>query len=628
MGELPYHAAQLRYRADIDGLRAFAVLAVVFYHAFPKVFRGGFVGVDVFFVISGYLITQIIVSDLDGAGFSFAEFYARRIRRIFPALILVLFATLAVGVWIFLPLELASHAKNALASTFFGANLMLLSESGYFDVDASLKPLLHLWSLGVEEQFYLAWPLALWLTPRRWRTALIGVTIASSFALNIALVNAHPEATFYLPFTRLWELIAGAALTGITVKNEKHREILAAIGAASSITLFLYNSRTTFPGWAALVPVGGTSATILSAGSFLNRKLLSHPVAVFIGRISFPFYLWHWPVLVFVRACAFRPLRPHETILLVIIAAALAWLTYEFVEKPVRFRRIAGVKTALAGMTAAAVLATVALVSPPQLPDELAGFASLSMESPEWRAHECMLYDSDPKYASSCVEPERPLVAIWGDSTAAALMPGLRDLQSRYGFGIAQFTKSVCPPVLVESETSTQSKSCLEKNREVLQLLAAARPKTVLFQSLWWTTSADELKPTIDALRAIGVDRIILLDKVPVWEGGLPHDYALYYRRTGNVLPARTAMFVEHAEEPMRAVANGLDIEYISLRNALCDPEGCVSRIGADLVVSDWLHLTPAGSKYVMNKIGPAFLGAETTNRPDSTSPSMPSAAE
>src|SRR5580704_10363502 len=162
---------RLRYRADIDGLRAVAVIAVVLYHAFPKLVPGGFVGVDTFFVISGYLITGIIIGGLESpAGFSFADFYARRVRRIFPALILVLAATLAVGVTIFLPSELTSLTKNAIASAFFGANFMLLSEAGYFDLAAHLKPLLHLWSLGIEEQFYLAWPLALWLTPRKWRS--------------------------------------------------------------------------------------------------------------------------------------------------------------------------------------------------------------------------------------------------------------------------------------------------------------------------------------------------------------------------------------------------------------------------------------------------------------------------
>ena len=233
------HTIHLKYRADIDGLRAVAVIAVVLYHAFPKLVPGGFVGVDTFFVISGYLITGIILGALDGPnGFSFADFYVRRVRRIFPSLILVLSATLAVGVTIFLPSELTSLARNALASAFFGANFVLLSEAGYFDLAAHMKPLLHLWSLGIEEQFYLVWPLALWLTPRKWRVLMIAVVMVASFALNVALVRSYPQATFYLPFTRAWELMAGALLVNVTIKSDRLREILGAIGVICGITFF------------------------------------------------------------------------------------------------------------------------------------------------------------------------------------------------------------------------------------------------------------------------------------------------------------------------------------------------------------------------------------------------------
>jgi peptidoglycan/LPS O-acetylase OafA/YrhL len=624
MGELPDHAAPMRYRADIDGLRAVAVIAVVVYHAFPKILPGGFIGVDVFFVISGYLITSLIVSDLDGAGFRFAEFYARRVRRIFPALIAVLFATLAAGVWIFLPSELSSLAKNTIASALFGANLMLLSESGYFDIAAHAKPLLHLWSLGIEEQFYLAWPLALWLTPRRWRTAIIAAVIIGSFGLNIALVKPHPDATFYLPFTRVWELIVGAALVGLSISSAKLREILSALSIAGGVTFYLFDATIPFPGWAALVPVVGASLVILSEGSFFNRTVLSHPIAMFMGRISYPLYLWHWPLLVFARFYFFRPLSVLETIALVIASVGLAWLTYEFIEKPIRSGRLGGVKTALIGMPAAAVFAVVTLVNPLPLPDEIERFATLQTGSLEWRLHECMLVEGDRHFATSCIDPERPLVALWGDSAAGALMPGLRDLQSQYRFGIAQFTVSGCPPLIVKASSAAQS--CLDRNREALQRLAVARPKIVLLHSLWWSTTPDELKPTVDALRSIGVGRIILLGKAPVWLGGLPDAAATYYRRTHELLPERTALFVDpqSEEDRMNVFADSLGMEYISLRNLLCDEGGCLTRVGADLIVSDWLHFTPAGSKYVMKKIGPAFLGAEnakSSGGPDSSSP-------
>ncbi len=608
-----HSAAQLRYRADIDGLRAIAVIAVVLFHAFPKVLPGGFVGVDAFFVISGYLITSIIVGGLDGDGFSFADFYARRVRRLFPALIVVLITTLAAGFWILLPSALASLAKNATASAFFSANLMLWSETGYFDIDAKWKPLLHLWSLGIEEQFYLAWPLALWLTPRRWRTALIVGTIIGSFALNIALVGKYPEATFYLPFTRIWELIAGAALVGVSVRSAPLREvgfpIFACVGTILVFTL--YDSHTQFPGWAALAPVAVTAAAILSEGSLCNRLLLSNPTAVFIGKISYPLYLWHWPLLVFGKLYPLRPLTAPETAGLVVAAFVLAWLTYELVEKSFRFRNLLGVRTALTGMAATVALAAFVLDRPPRFPAEIQQLVDTTVGAPEWREHECFLMRGDQRidFAPTCIDQQRPLVALWGDSAAASLMPGLRDLQSDHRFGIAQFTTSGCQPLLgISAETDAL---CAERNRGVMSRLSEIKPQAVLLNALW-RTSTDELKPTIDALRAIGVKYIVILGRVPVWQGGLPNLIAVYYRRTGELLPEFSPLFVEGPtnDDAIRLAADRLGVAYISLREPICQNRTCQTRIGPDLMVSDWLHFTPGGSKYVMRKIAPALMPA------------------
>jgi peptidoglycan/LPS O-acetylase OafA/YrhL len=608
-----HSAAQLRYRADIDGLRAIAVIAVVLFHAFPKVLPGGFVGVDAFFVISGYLITSIIVGGLDGEGFSFADFYARRVRRLFPALIVVLVATLAAGFWILLPSALASLAKNATASAFFSANLMLWSETGYFDIEAKLKPLLHLWSLGIEEQFYLAWPLALWLTPRRWRTTLIVGTIVGSFALNIALVGIYPEATFYLPFTRIWELIAGAALVGISVRNAVLREIILPVSAMviAAVVCFSYNSQTPFPGWAALGPVAAAAAGISSEGSFYNRVVLSNPILVFVGKISYPLYLWHWPLLVFGRLYPLRPLTAPETAGLVVAAFVLAWLTYELVEKSFRFRKLLGVRTALAGMAATVAFAAFVLERPPRFPDEIQQLVDATVGAPEWREHECFLMRGDQRieFAPACVDQQRPLVALWGDSAAASLMPGLRDLQSDHRFGIAQFTTSGCQPLLVASvETDAM---CVTRNRAVLSRLSEIKPQTVLLNALW-RTSADELKHTINALRAIGVKYIVILGRVSVWEGGLPNLVAVYYRRTGELLPEFSPLFVEGPtnDDAIRFAADRLGVAYISLREPICQNGACQTRVGSRLMVSDWLHFTPTGSKYVMRKIAPALMSA------------------
>ena len=268
---------------------------------------------------------------------------------------MVLLASLSCGAWLLLPTELSSLVKNTIASAFFSANLMLLSETGYFDLDAKVKPLLHLWSLGIEEQFYLAWPFALWLTPRRQRMMLTVCTIVGSFALNVTLIGAYPEATFYLPFTRIWELLGGALLVNVSIKNAMLRNVILPIFAAVGICFVFvaYTPHTPFPGWAALAPVAVTAAAVLSEGSLLNRLILSNPGCGIHRTDQLSALPWHWPLLVFLRLYLFRELTRLESFSVLLVAAALAWLTYELLELPVRRGRLGGVKTALAGMTAA-----------------------------------------------------------------------------------------------------------------------------------------------------------------------------------------------------------------------------------------------------------------------------------
>ena len=607
--------AGLRYRADIDGIRSVAVLSVVLFHAFPKLVPGGFAGVDAFFVISGYLITSIIVTDLDAKSFSFTEFYKRRVRRLFPALVVVLAATLALGFWLFLPQQLASLAKNTIASALFSANLMLLSETGYFDIDASLKPLLHLWSLGVEEQFYLVWPIALWLTPRRFRLALMVLVMAGSFALNVALIGRYPDATFYLPFTRVWELMAGALLLRASISNVVVREILSVAALVGTGLIVGYLDRKTpFPGWAALAPVTVTGAALLSQGSFLSRLLLCNPAAVFIGRISYPLYLWHWPLLVFGKAYPLRTLTPPELVGLVLMAFVLAWLTYALIERPIRSGRFAaGTNVSIAGMVAAAACAVAIVAMPPRFPDDIQRLVDTpGGATPEWRRDECFLTGNNHKqdFAASCIDAERPLVAIWGDSTVAALTPGLRQQQLARHFGLAQFTNGrACQPVLVKSRETNDE--CVELNRLILMRLSAAVPDTVLMGGLW-RADAGELKPTIDALRAMGVRRIVILGKVPLWQGGLPNLVAAYYRRERKLLPEFSSLLVDGKSNTdlIRLAAAQLGVEFVSIRDVLCKDGECRTRIGDDLITSDIDHFTPAGSKYVIGKIADIVLPA------------------
>jgi peptidoglycan/LPS O-acetylase OafA/YrhL len=333
---------QHTYRPDVDGLRAVAVLAVLAYHAFPLSAPGGFAGVDVFFVISGFLITGIILDALKDGSFSFADFYWRRVRRIFPALILVLAASLALGWLLLLPDEFMQLGKHVAAGAGFVSNIVFWREAGYFDGAAELKPLLHLWSLGVEEQYYLAWPLLLFLfrgSPQR-MLAMIGALAAASFAANLWLTAERPTAAFYLPVTRFWELLAGGLLAFFAVQ-EKYSDLKATCGLALLAGAFLLlHGQRDFPGWWALLPVLGTALLVWAGpGAWINRHLLANRAMVYVGLISYPLYLWHWPLLSYARIV--QGGEPPAALRWGLLAASLllAALTYELVEKKIRFAR-------------------------------------------------------------------------------------------------------------------------------------------------------------------------------------------------------------------------------------------------------------------------------------------------
>jgi peptidoglycan/LPS O-acetylase OafA/YrhL len=360
-----------QYRADIDGLRAVAVLAVVGYHAFPDWCRGGFVGVDVFFVISGYLISTIIMRGLQQHRFLLHEFYARRVRRIFPALALVLAASFALGWFTLLPHEYAQLGKHVAGGAGFISNFVLWAEAGYFDGAAELKPLLHLWSLGVEEQYYILWPLLLFLAWRR-RFGVLGLTLSilvGSFALNVAVVGTDPVAAFYSPATRFWELMVGSSLAYVALARPNiidstagtWRNAAAFSGAALIVVAVLgLHARMAFSGyWAALPTLG--ALLIIAAGpeAWINRQLLAHPAAVFIGLISYPLYLWHWPSLSFVRILALGENNVPTRLGAIAASIVAAWLTYRLLERPIRFGAHGGLKV----FALAAVMTCIGSVS-------------------------------------------------------------------------------------------------------------------------------------------------------------------------------------------------------------------------------------------------------------------------
>lgn len=358
-----------RYRADIDGLRAVAVLAVVIFHGFPDWLKGGFIGVDIFFVISGYLISTILLNNLESHTFSFCDFYSRRILRIFPALLIVLVACFSFGWVALLSDEYKQLGKHIAAGAGFVSNLVLWNEAGYFDNSAETKPLLHLWSLGVEEQFYIVWPLVLWLAwKRNFNILTVAIIISiASFVLNLRFVSDYPVATFYSPLTRFWELLSGSLLAWVFIykkdvvgerllkvdrllesviyekRNNSGGKTLADVISFTGLFTLLFgfwriDKGLAFPGAWALLPVSG-ALLIIAAGSdaWVNRKILSNKVVVWFGLISFPLYLWHWPLLAFARIVEGDALSLALSIGAIFLSVALAWLTYRYVERPVRF---------------------------------------------------------------------------------------------------------------------------------------------------------------------------------------------------------------------------------------------------------------------------------------------------
>jgi peptidoglycan/LPS O-acetylase OafA/YrhL len=370
------------YRADIDGLRAIAVLSVVLFHTFPEILPGGFTGVDVFFVISGFLISTILYSNLATGRFSMLDFYGRRIRRIFPALILVLASCYALGWFVLLPDEYAQLGKHMAGGAGFVQNFVLWGESGYFDNAAETKPLLHLWSLGIEEQFYIVWPILLWIGYRL-RLNLLSLTLLIaiiSFVLNIRGINITKDltATFYSPQTRFWELLIGATAAYLTLypcaqckawlartwqavkkglstiiwsQDKRVQKVdqgnfpqnpsnwYSVIGLLLLLVgMILINKNRAFPGWWALLPtIGAVLLIIAGPAAIINRTLLANKLMVALGLISYPLYLWHWSILTFLRIMQGEVAPWWQRAIAVLVAVVLSILTYKLIEKPIRF---------------------------------------------------------------------------------------------------------------------------------------------------------------------------------------------------------------------------------------------------------------------------------------------------
>lgn len=631
-------AAPLPYRADIDGLRAIAILPVLIYHAFPSVLPGGFFGVDIFFVISGYLITGIIHQQMQEKRFSVANFYARRIRRIFPALILVVAATFAIG-WFLLPLrEMQSLGTNIAGGAIFAQNFVLLGQVGYFDLAADKKPLLHLWSLGIEEQYYVVWPLTLLLI-RRWNLkalVFVAALAMASFVLCLIVGARAPQYAFYLPVTRAWELLVGSALalwhggrlTGLEQDQTRFRlsREIAAAGAlvAIAIGFWSYRSWMIDPGWFTLFPVLGTAVLIGGGGTLIHRRLLGARAAVFIGLISYPLYLWHFPLMTYARIHFVDGVRFRYMLAILLASFVLAWLTYRLIEVPLRFGhkqvriKITGLVTAMIALGVVGLAADWTNGLPIRIPASIRPFMLTGGESSQyWREGKCLMRpEQEPaNFASECAgDGGRPLLFIWGDSYAASLYPGLKHFAATRGFDVAEYTASACEPLI--GYVNPERPFCKPSNDYALERIRELRPEVVIIYSAWNCGEPDlrgGLQRTVPLLRPF-TKKIVLLGPPASWLGeGLSANVLDYYFESGSsaILPERTwyrsnENWTHAVESILKPEAAQVGIDYISIRGLMCDKDGCLARIGpngSELMQFDSGHFTHAGAIFMAGQI-------------------------
>lgn len=626
-----------KYRADIDGLRAIAVLSVLIFHAFPEWLSGGFIGVDIFFVISGYLISRIIFENINEKRFSFLEFYSRRINRIFPALFTVLLFSYAFGWLNLLADDFAQLGKHIAGGAGFIANIILWNESGYFDKTAELKPLLHLWSLGIEEQFYFIWPLFIWWIARWPKKVLPSIVIIGliSFVLNVININTTPVATFYSPQTRFWELILGALLAYGTVHHSAflheiklaHRSALSVIGLALILlAALILNQKSIFPGWWALIPTIG-AVFIIGVGSsaWCNRKILSNKVLVWFGLISFPLYLWHWPLLAFARLQEGEALSLFIRCCLVLTSVVLAWLTYRFVERPIRFNLSYRTRKSVALVFLMILIGYLGYNCFDRkgiafrhkfFMKEISGYTFDKVA--EQRQRTCFLMDSSDdvnNFSNKCIHDDRPYkLVLWGDSHGGSIYPGFSELErNNPQISVTQFTAAGCGGLV---PTDEQGPFCKKANEVALKEILKLKPNLVVIYKAWHPSYFAQIAPTAQILKEASIP-ILIMGPTPRWRDDLPKVVYRYWKKHKELPPPYYGESLEsdirRMDIDLRKVANDNHVLYYSAYDRFCNAEGCLNRIpGTDnaLTTLDEDHITPAAGRYLVEGLNHDVLRA------------------
>lgn len=608
------------HRRDIDGLRALAILPVLFFHAHVPGFSGGYVGVDIFFVISGYLITGIIARDVDDGRFSLLRFYERRFRRIMPALALMILAVLGLAAWLYLPGDLEGIPKSALAATLFVSNLWFFTDTGYFAGGADVKPLLQTWSLAVEEQYYIGFPILLMLLARFGTRARAGVVAAigiASLTLCIVMQRDTTGFAFYLLPTRAWELLAGALLALGVVPAIRARWLREAVAWAGLLAIgsavLLYDRNTLFPGVAALAPVLGAMALLHCAPGTIAGRALALPPLVGIGLISYSLYLWHWPLIVFTEYATDLPLSGGTQLAVIAASLVIAWLSWRFIEQPFRDSARMPPRTIFrftgAAMALLCALSLVLLAMGPWpsrfTPTVLAQIAGRDDISPDRKR----CHDSYMRGANPCVvgAPVRPDAMLWGDSHGVELAHVLAQDARAQGQSLIERTTSSCPPVLAYE---AKDASCAAANRAAFDTIRADPDLRRIYLAAFWANGTFDdpafvakLDRTIAAIRAEGRE-VVLIGAVPPQPFDVPRHLAHLAR--ADMLDS--AQGVERAQVEarivnLRALFTRWQAQGVTLIDPvarLCDARVCAIERNGQPLYFDSHHLSVAGARAVI----------------------------
>jgi peptidoglycan/LPS O-acetylase OafA/YrhL len=623
----------LSWRPDIEGLRGVAVLAVLVFHAFPSWLSGGFVGVDVFFVISGYVVARLIIAELADGRFRLSAFYGRRARRIFPALVTVLLASLCVAPFVVGSEDYKALGLQVAATAVFMANFWALSVSGYFETEAAYQPLIHLWSLGVEEQFYALLPVTLTLLWRycRHRVGLMLVLATmASFVACVIVTAKDGNAAFYLPMTRFWELLAGSVLAayehgrGSTFVPKS--PAFSAVGAALLAASFLLLTESqSFPGWQAALPVIGSFCILAATPSRgFNRVVLSSPALRWMGGISYAAYLWHWPLLVFSRYATGAQLSEWTAGALLCLTLVLAWITTRYIERP--FRTHAPLVSANATRALWASLVLVGAIAIP-VTRALQGSSAPALVWMEnyprpdhdiWReGRNCFVnLNVDVEFGAECMGGTAggPRVVLWGDSHAAHLWPGLQQQADRQGWRLAQLTVSQCPSLI--RGIGEGNNKCEIMRRRALEAIRSIRPNVVILASRWTfdrhAATLDAIGPTISYLKDSGIQRVVVVGPVPMWQPSLARALAADMKkdRLSSVPDTTTTGFDQMAfivDREMKLATTRAGGDFVSALDIMCvEQDKCRVWIDAaktELTTYDSGHLALRYSAWFAEKI-------------------------